>query len=125
MRDRDYYPAGAYNDPSAPYNEVSVPDHDFDVDVSVTLSNSTTVTTNDYMPDVDEEDGRVYQDTSDTDWENAYKKSCYTIPQMLEELKVLLEEKLADHNCKKKTKYKQMLEDCKGWTVEEIEVQES
>lgn len=125
MRDRDYYPAGAYNDPSAPYNEVSVPDHDFDVDVTVTLSNSTTVTTNDYMPDVDEEDGRVYQDTSDTDWENAYKKSCYTIPQMLEELKVLLEEKLADPNCKKKTKYKQMLEDCKGWTVEEIEVQES
>jgi hypothetical protein len=113
------------NSPNTPWNEVSVPDHDFDVDVSVTLSNSTTVTTNDYMPDVDEEDGRVYQDTSDTDWENAYKKSCYTIPQMLEELKVLLEEKLADTNCKKKTKYKQMLEDCKGWTVEECEVWES
>lgn len=125
MRDRDYFPAGAYNDPNAPYNEVSVPDHDFDVEVQVTLSNSTTVTTNDYMPDVDEEDGRVYRDTSGTDWSKAYEESRYSIPQMLEELKVLLEEKIADPNCKQKTKYKQMLEDCQGWTVDECEVWES
>lgn len=125
MRDRDYYPAGAYNDPNAPYNEVTVPDHDFDVDVTVTLSNSTTVTTNDYMPDIDEEDGRMYRDTSGTDWEKAYEESCFTIPQMLEELKALLEEKLADPNCKKKTRYENMLHDCQGWTVEEIEVYES
>lgn len=113
------------NSPNTPWNEPSVPDHDFDVDVTVTLSNSTTITTNDYMPDVDEEDGRVYQDTSYTDWSKAYEESCYTIPQMLEELKLLLEEKLADHNCKKKTKYKQMLEDCQGWTVDECDVLES
>lgn len=125
MRDRDYYPAGAYNDPYAPYNEVSVPDHEFDVEVQVTLSNSTIVTTNDYIPEFDEEDGRMYTDTSSTDWGKAYEESCYSIPQMLEELKVLLEEKIADPNCKKKTRYKNMLHDCKGWTVEEIEVYES
>jgi hypothetical protein len=124
MRDRDYFPAGAYNDPNAPYNEVTVPDHDFDVEVQVTLANSTTVTTNDYMPDVDEEDGRMYTDTSSTDWEKAYNESCYSIPQMLEELKVLLEEKIADPNCNKKTKYKQMLEDCQGWELIESEVSE-
>jgi hypothetical protein len=77
------------------------------------------------MPDVDEEDGRVYQDTSGTDWSKAYEESCYSIPQMLEELKTLLEEKIADPNCKKKAKYKQMLEDCQGWTVDECEVCES
>lgn len=125
MRDRDYYPAGAYNDPYAPYNEVSVPDHEFDVEVQVTLSNSTIVTTNDYIPEFDEEDGRMYTDTSSTDWEKAYEESCYTIPQMLEELKLLLEEKIADPNCKQKTKYKQMLEDCQGWTVDECDVCES
>lgn len=113
------------NSPNTPWNEPSVPDHDFDVDVTVTLSNSTTVTTSDYMPDVDEEDGRVYQDTSSTDWSKAYEESCYSIPQMLEELKVLLEEKIADPNCKQKSRYKQMLEDCQGWTVDECEVWES
>lgn len=113
------------NSPNTPWNEISVPDHEFDVDVAVTLSKSTTVTTNDYMPDVDEEDGRMCRDTSGTDWSKAYEESCYTIPQMLEELKVLLEEKLAGPNCKKKTKYKKMLEDCQGWIVDECEVWES
>ena len=110
------------NSPNTPWNEPSIPDHDFDVKVQVTLSNSTTVTTNDYMPEFDEEDGRMYTDTSSTDWEKAYNESCYSIPQMFEELKTLLEEKIADPNCKKKTKYKRMLEDCQGWELVETEV---
>lgn len=110
------------NSPNTPWNEPSIPDHDFDVEVQVTLSNSTTVTTNDYMPEYDEEDGGIYRDTSGTDWSKAYEESCYSIPQMLEELKALLEEKIADPNCKKKTKYKQMLEDCQGWELVEAEV---
>lgn len=110
------------NSPNTPWNEPSVPDHEFDVEVQVTLANSTTVTTNDYIPEYDKEDGFIYQDTSSTDWGKAYKESRYTIPQMLDELKTLLEEKLADHNCNKKTKYKKMLEDCQGWELVEAEV---
>lgn len=62
------YPPGAEYDPNAPYNETTIPDRDFDVKVTETLSRVTTVTTNDYIPEVDDESGHVYADTSDTDW---------------------------------------------------------
>jgi hypothetical protein len=72
MKESDYYPAGAYSDPNAPYNQVDVPEKDFEVTCSQSLSRTAIVTTNDYIPCVDEgcEDGVGYHDewadTSDT-----------------------------------------------------------
>ena len=46
----DNYPPGAANDPNAPYNEVEVPEADFEVTCSQSLSRTATVTTTDYNP---------------------------------------------------------------------------
>ena len=58
MRDSDYYPAGAYNDPNAPYNEPADPDPiEVECDTVVTLRKTITVETCNYAPDYDEESG--------------------------------------------------------------------
>lgn len=117
----DYYPAGAYNDPNAPYNEVEVPEKDFDIDVEFVMRKSVTVTTNDYVPSYPDEEGYVEPaDTSDTNWENAYDNSGhYTIPEMLEELKqyVLEDMKTCSPNTCKGASLKRLLESCEGWDV--------
>lgn len=130
MRDSDYYPAGAFNDPYAPYNECEVPEHDFDIEVTVTLKKNCTVTTNDYIPGASgcdyeqDEDGchamgwQEEDDTSGTDWNKAYKESCYTIPQMLEALKKYVEREIDERKAigeRVPNKLKQLLEDCTGW----------
>ena len=68
MSEADYYPAGAYNDPRAPYNEVDIPERDFEVTISQTLSRTVTIVTDDYYPEYDEEDGHTYANTENTDW---------------------------------------------------------
>ena len=67
MSEADYYPAGAYSDPNAPYNEPVIPERDFDIDVEFVMSKTVTVTTNDYAPDYDDEDGRENANTENTD----------------------------------------------------------
>ena len=131
MRDSDYYPAGACNDPSAPYNDYDVPEQDVDIQVTVTLTKTCTVTTNDYVKgasgvdyEPDDEGGCCAvgwhddDDFSDTDWNKAYKESCYTIPQMLEELKKYVEREIDERKAigeRVPNKLKQLLEDCTGW----------
>lgn len=124
MRDSDYYPAGAANDRNAPWNEVVVPEKDFDVCVKTTLTRGFTITTNDYNPCCDECES--WNDTSDTDWAKAYVGSCYTIPQMLKELEKFLEKALEDKDLDRvsRNKYTKMLDDCKDWDEEELEVWE-
>ena len=41
MSDRDYYPAGAYSDPNAPYNQCEPPEIDLEVKVTETLVKNT------------------------------------------------------------------------------------
>ena len=45
MRNSDYYPAGAANDPNAPYNEVEPPEREFDCSATMVLNKDTLVTT--------------------------------------------------------------------------------
>lgn len=130
MRDSDYYAPGSYHDPSAPWNECEVPEQDFDIEVTVTLKKTCTVTTNDYIPGASgcdyeqDEDGchavgwQEDDDTSCTDWNKAYKESCYTIPQMLEELKKYVEREIDERKAigeRVPNKLKQLLGDCTGW----------
>lgn len=120
MRDRDYYPAGAYNDPNAPYNEVGVPERDFEVDVEYVLQKKDVlVTTNDYVPEFDEETGHTDANTLETDWKKAYEDGHYTIPELLEELKNYIKEDLERYKGSsiKERQLKEMLEDCEGWEL--------
>lgn len=124
MRERDYYPLGAYNDPNAPYNEPVIPEEDFEVTVSQTLSKTVTITTDKYIPEFDDETRKKYMDTSEIDWKNEYKEQHFSIQELLSELKDYV---LADFNntVKGSGKYRhlqKLLEACDGWTEDEFEV---
>lgn len=124
MRDRDYYPAGAYDDPNAPYNEVSVPEEDFDVVISQTLSKTTTVTTDSYNPYFDEEDGHVYADTENTNWSEEYSRNDHYTPlELIELFKKHLEAELAKaEDAREKEKLQDLIDECSGWEEDDIEI---
>jgi hypothetical protein len=67
MYDNYHYPAGADNE-MAPWNEPVIPKKEFDVLVSQTLSRDTSIYTNDYCPEFDEETGQTDANTECTDW---------------------------------------------------------
>lgn len=117
----DYYPAGAYNDPSAPYNEVSIPERDFDLNVCQTLEKYVTVTTDDYTPEYDDEDRSVHYDTSETNWLEVYHENDYHTPlQLIELFKQCLEENLKNGVVFKSPRYTEdLIKECEGW--EEVE----
>lgn len=120
MRESGYYPPGAEFDPNAPYNEPVIPERDFEVDVEYVLQKkSVNVTTDDYRPEFDDETGHVDANTEDTDWENAYKNSHYTIPELLSELESYIKQDLELYkgNATKERQLKEMLEDCQGWEL--------
>ena len=141
------YPAGAEHDPDAPYNQVEVPDKEFDVLISQTLSKSATVITNNYIPgasgvdyDSDDEGGCVsisYQepdDTSDTDWEKEYSENDHYTPiQLIGLYKETLEEQLKSWEGLEDTpagrkeirRIKHLIEECEDWTDDETEVVEN
>lgn len=125
----DNYPPGAANDPNAPYNQVEVPERDFDVLISQTLSKSTSVETNDYIPvsEREEDFNNSYCDTSDTDWKKVYSDyGRYTALELIEEFKKLLQENLPNlkEDPKKYRKYKNLIEECEGWVEDDIEIME-
>lgn len=122
MSEADYYPAGAYSDPNAPYNEPVIPERDFDIDVEFVMSKTVTVTTNDYAPEYDDEDGREYANTENTDWEQAYDNNGHlTIAEMLQELESYVKDDMTKTapNSGKGLYLKRVLESCQGWGVKE------
>lgn len=125
MTERRYYPLGAEHDP----NEIQeVPERQFDVCISQTLSKSTRVTTNDYVPEVDQdEDGyHDYSDTYDTDWKGAYKNEHLTPLHLISEFKDFLTKHLPDPliDVKGFRRFKYLIGECEGWTEDETEVVE-
>ena len=105
---------------NAPFNQVEIPEKEFDIDVEFVLRKTVTVSTNDYMPEYDDEDGREYRNTANTDWECAYSESGhYTIQELLVKLKdyALKDlEKCSDDSPKSRT-LKNIIESCDGWEV--------
>ena len=126
MRDSDYYPAGSYNDPNAPYNEHVNADKDFDVTCSQTLSKTDVVTTNKYNFECDyDEDGYwEHTDTSDICWADEYHDNDHYTPlQLIELFKAHLEEELkSDAVAKEKiSKYKHLISECEDWSEDETD----
>lgn len=123
----DYYPAGAYYDPNAPYNEEVVQERDFEVNVTYTLAKDNIgVMTNDYVREYDEEDGRTTYNTKDTDWEAVYEEQHYSVLQMLDLLKEYVSKELSnDVTASRKRFLQRVLEDCDGWELVESEYEEA
>lgn len=143
MSVEDYYPAGSYYDPEAPWNETDVPEKDFDVTCSQSLSRTVAVTTNNYIPgasgvdyEPDGEGGYCASgwhdpdDTSDTNWAEEYQgNNHYTPIQLIELYRETLKCRLKELESKKIipsikaqiSSTKHLIEECSGWTDDETE----
>lgn len=130
MVESDYYPAGAQNDPNAPYNQKDSKPVDVEVYFNQTLSRVATVEVKDYVEEAwedweqDEEgnvlhSGGIDYDFSDTNFLKAYKDQELDIPELLSYLKTYITEDLAQtspHSGKGKH-LKRLLAACEGWEV--------
>lgn len=119
----DNYPPGAAHDPNAPYNEPLIPERDFDVEVTITMSKVVTITTDNYVPEYDDEYGHTYANTENTEWDKEFENSGhFTIADLIEELKgyVVEDMKTCAPNTGKCAHLKRLLFACEDWeTIEE------
>lgn len=133
MYDNYHYPPGADTE-NAPWNEPVVPEKDFDITCSQTLSKTVTVTTDNYTPgacgvDYEPDDEGGYcasswqdpDDTSDTDWENEFHENDYHTPlQLIELFKQCLEQQLSKGLVFKSPAFTEhLIEECSGWIEDE------
>lgn len=124
MMESGGYPPGAEFDPRAPYNQVDLPEKEIEVTISVTLSKTVKVMVNDYEVEEDADEGGRYlsYDFSGCNLNKAVEDQV-VLPQNLAEFT----ERMFNHDLKLKAagmpRYlKEAIEDCKGWTVDEMEV---
>ena len=119
----DNYPPGAAHDPNAPYNEPLIPEREFDVEVTITMSKVVTITTDNYVPEYDDEDGHTYANTENTEWDKEFENSGhFTIADLIEELKgyVVDDMKTCAPNTRKVSHLKRLLLACEDWeTIDE------
>ena len=119
----DNYPPGAAHDPNAPYNEPLIPEREFDVEVTITMSKVVTITTDNYVPEYDDEDGHTYANTENTECDKEFENSGhFTIADLIEELKgyVVEDMKTCAPNTRKVSHLKRLLLACEDWeTIDE------
>ena len=137
MIESGYYPPGAEFDPNAPWNEVEVPEQEFEVTCSQTLSKSTTIWTNDYIPGASgcdyEPDGeggycasgwKDDDDTSSTNWTQAYHNCEMTPLDIINACSTL-----AKHLLEQGTSVvgplhlKELIETCEGWNEDDLDIE--
>lgn len=128
-----YYPAGAENDPRAPWNEQEPEPVTKAIEYSCTIHRPAMVKTTNYEPDIPQRewDGDGYvtvrddDDFSDTDWLTEYK-SQYRTPLQLIEVLQSTAEKLAQGVMPDlpASYWKDLLDDCKNWKIEDEDAAE-
>ena len=127
MYDNYNYPSGA-DTPDAPWNQPCNPDPmEITVRVTMCVSHQTSVSTDNYDAYQDDEwkgTSIVLHDNA-TDVEKYYKAQHKSVPELLGELAKYIECELAsDVSRKRKDELNAMLADCKGWTVEDYNVED-
>ena len=149
MYDNYHYPAGADNE-QAPWNQSDIPEEEFEVTCSQSLSRTATVWTDNYIPGASgvdyEPDGdggycasgwHDDPDTSDTNWAEEYESNGYKTPlQLIQMLREYLEKDLRDiqkdmlpndrsFKATKARRLKGLIEECDCWTEDETEYVEN
>ena len=121
-----YYPAGLTdNTPGCPWSEPVIPEREFDILVSQTLSRNTSIYTDDYCPEFDEEDGRTYANTEETDWKKAYQNVAMTPLEIIGAAKKIAKALLEQGQTRVGDVYlKSLVKECEGWNEDELEVME-
>lgn len=108
------YPVGAERDPRAPWNDEPVPEKQFYLTVSQTLSKSVLVKTNEYEKEL-----------KDTNWKSIYANTGHYTPlDLISIFKSYLQMVMMGDFIDSKTKqrYKHLIEECGRWTNDELEV---
>ena len=122
MRDSDYYAPGS-NTPDAPWNDSSNPERDFDLEVTETVSRKTYITSDNYNIYVDYEDGHTTVDTDPVDFAKCYEEQCWSIVELVDHMRGLLERwKPSEMSKKDKAEYDRILEEADGWEAVDIEI---
>lgn len=124
------YPAGAPYCNNTPWNYPDVPEMNFNVTCSQSLSKTVTVSTNNYIPHYEKSymEGVCFSDvdadTSNTDWSEEYAKNHSLTPS---ELLLIFKRYLQDEvdgttPSKKDINYmKRLIKECSNWIVDETE----
>ena len=122
-----YYPAGLTDStPGCPWSEPVIPEKEFDVLVSQTLSRDASIYTDDYCPEFDEETGRTYANTEETDWKKAYQDVAMTPLEIIGAAEKIAKALLEQGQTRVGGVYlKGLIEDCEGWAEDEMEVMEN
>ena len=115
----------------APWNDPDVPEKEFDVTCTQTLSRTVSVLTSNYIPGgewCEYDDGITIgghdpDDTSDTNWADEYHDNDYHTPlQLIELFKQYLENDLNRMGEVKNERWiKHLIEECSNWTEDETE----
>ena len=133
MSERDYYPAGAYDDPNAPWNEHEPDVKEFDCSVSVTLAQVLPIGTQNYTEypperEADDEGGYITIpggiDTDDVDWREEYEAQCMQLDVLLETMADYLE-RIANGeqlDARERKTIPQLVMEARGWNVDDIDV---
>jgi hypothetical protein len=107
----------------APWNEPVIPEKEFDVLVSQTLSRDTSIYTNDYCPEFDEETGQTDANTECTDWKKAYSNAAMTPLEIIGAAEKIAKALLEQGQTRVGGVYlKSLVSDCEGWNEDELEV---
>ena len=122
-----YYPAGLTdNTPGCPWSEPIIPEREFDVSISQTLSRDTSICTQDYQPEFDEETGYTDANTDETDWKKAYCDVAMTPLEIIGAAEKIAKALLEQGQTRVGGVYlKNLVKDCEGWVEDETEVMEN
>ena len=131
----DNYPAGAANDPRAPYNQVDPEAVAFNVAATFTLEKTVELTTVQYEGgETDDEGYTEPYDTLGVDWKDEFEKQQYNPVELLEKLADIVEQNLDVIRSKllylhpnwrtgylttEMRRYKGMIECARGWKIME------
>lgn len=116
----DYYPAGAYHDTNAPYNQREIPEIEVKCDVMVSVvREGVPVMTDNYTRDEDGID--VMQEYLTDDYENGH----HDIPELLGELAKYINGELAGGvTGERRRQLLGILADCQGWRTEVTSIED-
>jgi hypothetical protein len=123
MRGSDYYPAGAYYDANAPWNQVEVPDIEVKCVTTMPMQKTISVMTDQYTVD---EDGDTELLDNYGDLREKVLDQHYDIPTLLEELAKYIKGELENGNLsyQRKLELNDMLDDCEGWEMGDVDVED-
>lgn len=122
MYDNYNYPPGADNE-RAPWNEVEIPEREFDVKVEYSLSKKTSIESNNYY--IDESPDGSYIET-DINWSETYNEQHESPLQLISLFKKKLEEELTKttNRCGQ-IELEHLIEECSGWVEDYYDAYEN